>query len=160
MVRLTDVDVAEGGKTLAELLDIGLVSLGLVTLLILGAALLLNVEAQILKQHDGTAVNLVHDLLNLGADTVRSEDDALAELLLELAGDGLQGVLGIGRAVGAAEVGHEDDGLGSIVEGVLDGRDGADDALVVGDVLVVIEGDIEVDLLGEREIDQSKFLGE
>jgi hypothetical protein len=43
-------------------------------------------------------------------------------------------------------VGHEDDGLGAIVEGVLDGRDGADDALVVCDFLVLVEGDVEVDL--------------
>jgi len=43
-------------------------------------------------------------------------------------------------------VGHEDDGLGSIVDGVLDGRDGPDDTLGVGDVLVGVEGNIEVDL--------------
>jgi hypothetical protein len=43
-------------------------------------------------------------------------------------------------------VGHEHDGLGAVVEGILDGGDGADDALVVGDVLVLVEGDVEVDL--------------
>jgi hypothetical protein len=43
-------------------------------------------------------------------------------------------------------VGHEDDGLGAIVDGVLDGRDGADDALGVGDLLVGVERDVEVDL--------------
>ena len=43
-------------------------------------------------------------------------------------------------------MGHEDDGLGAIVDSVLDGGDGTGDALGVGDVLVGVEGDIEVDL--------------
>jgi len=43
-------------------------------------------------------------------------------------------------------VGHEDDSLGSILNGILDGRQSTDDTLVVGDVLVGIEGDVEVDL--------------
>jgi hypothetical protein len=42
---------------------------------------------------------------------------------------------------------HEHDGLGAVVNGILDGGDGADDALVVGNVLVGVEGDVEVDLL-------------
>jgi len=33
-----------------------------------------------------------------------------------------------------------------VVDGVFDGGDGADDALVVGDFLVGVEGDVEVDL--------------
>jgi hypothetical protein len=41
---------------------------------------------------------------------------------------------------------HEDDGLGSVVDGILDGGESADDALVVCDVLVGVEGDVEVDL--------------
>jgi hypothetical protein len=43
-------------------------------------------------------------------------------------------------------VGHEDDSLGAILEGALDGRDGAGDALGVGDVFVLVEGNVEVDL--------------
>jgi len=53
-------------------------------------------------------------------------------------------------------MGHQDDGLGAMVEGVLDGGDGADDALVVGDVLVLIERDVEVDL--EREMRENSAL--
>jgi hypothetical protein len=41
---------------------------------------------------------------------------------------------------------HENHGLGAIVDGMLDGGQGADDALVVGDFLVLVEGDVEVDL--------------
>lgn len=43
---------------------------------------------------------------------------------------------------------HQDDSLGAIVEGILDGGQGTDDALVVGDLLVGVERDIEVDLGG------------
>jgi hypothetical protein len=45
-------------------------------------------------------------------------------------------------------VGHEDHGLGAILDGVLDGGDGAGDALGVGDLLVGVKGDVEVDLAG------------
>jgi hypothetical protein len=43
-------------------------------------------------------------------------------------------------------VGHQDDRLGAIVDGMLDCRDGTNDALVVGDLFVLVEGDVEVDL--------------
>jgi alpha-acetolactate decarboxylase len=45
-------------------------------------------------------------------------------------------------------VGHQDDGFGAIVDGVLDGGDGAGDTLVVGDLGVglLVEGNVEVDL--------------
>jgi hypothetical protein len=42
---------------------------------------------------------------------------------------------------------HENDGFGAIVAGVFDGRECADDALVVCDLLVTVEGDVEVDLV-------------
>jgi len=45
-------------------------------------------------------------------------------------------------------MGHEDHGLGAMVDGVLDGWDGTDDTLGVGDLLVGVEGDVEVDLVG------------
>lgn len=41
---------------------------------------------------------------------------------------------------------HEDYGFGTMLNCVLDGRERADDALVVGDFLVGVEGDIEVNL--------------
>ena len=40
---------------------------------------------------------------------------------------------------------HEDNSLGSIVDCVFDGWYGADDALVVGDLLVGVKGNIEID---------------
>ena len=44
-------------------------------------------------------------------------------------------------------MGHEDDGFGAIVNGILDGGEGSDDALVVGDLLVGVKWDVEVDLI-------------
>jgi len=42
---------------------------------------------------------------------------------------------------------HENDGLGAIIDSVLDCGKGADNALVVGDVLVGVERDVKVDLV-------------
>ncbi len=103
-------------------------------------------EAEVLEEHNGTIVGLGDNVLDLGADAVGGKGDGLAQQLLELGDDGLERVLGVDGTVGAAEMGHEDDGLCAIVEGVLDGRDGAGDALGVGDVFVLVEGDVEVDL--------------
>jgi hypothetical protein len=41
---------------------------------------------------------------------------------------------------------HKNDSLGAILDSVFDGVECADDALVVGDVLLGIEGNIEVNL--------------
>jgi hypothetical protein len=58
-----------------------------------------------------------------------------------LVSDGLQGELGLDAAVGTAEVGHEDDSLGAVLESELNGGDGAVDTLVVGDdALLVLRG--------------------
>ena len=103
-------------------------------------------EAQVLEENDGAVVGLVDNGLDLGANAVGSKGDGLAEELLELTDDGLERVLGVDLTVGAAEAGHEDDRLGTVVKGILDGGQGTDNALVVGDVLVLVEGDVEVDL--------------
>lgn len=103
-------------------------------------------ETQVLEENDATVGGAVDGLLDFGADTVAGEGDLLADELLELSNDGLQRVLGVDLAVRAAQVGHEDDSLGAIVDGVLDGGDGTGNALVVGDVLVGVEGDVEVNL--------------
>lgn len=145
-IALTDVDVSQSSQALAELLNLGLVGLGLVALLVLGAALLLNVESEVLQQDNGTVVGLVDNSLDLGADAVGSKGDGLAQKLLELGNNRLEGVLGVDSAIGTSKVGHQDDSLGAIVESVLDGGDGTGNSLGVGDVLVLIEGHVEVDL--------------
>jgi hypothetical protein len=144
---LTDVDIAKLGEALAESLDVGLIGLDLVPVLVNTLALLLNVEAEVLQEDNFTVVRLVDDLLDLGANAVGGEGDRLAEELLQLGDDGPQRIFGVGQAIGTAQVGHEDDGLGAIVDGILDRWDGADNPLRVCDVLVGIEGNVEVDLV-------------
>ena len=147
---LTDVNVTQSGQALAELLNGGLVGLDLLALGVLGGALLLGVETQVLKQDNLAASRLVDGLLDLLANAVVGEDDAPAQQLLKLGNDGLQAVLLVPLAIGTAKVGHQDDGLGAIVEGVLDGGEGTNDTLVVGDALVGVERDVEVDLVARQ----------
>lgn len=154
---IVDEDVTESGQALAELINLGLVSLGLVAISILGAALFLNVETQVLEEDDGTVVSLVDDGLDLGADAVGGESNALAKQLLELRNDGLERVLGVHGTIGTSKVRHEDDRLGAVVESMLDGGDGTDNALVVGDVLVLVEGNVEVDLDGKKGISKKEI---
>lgn len=150
LLKLTDVDVSQCREALAELGNLLLVRLGLVAVLVLGRSLLLKVEPQVLQQHNATALGLVHDGLDLGADAVGSEGHRLAQQLLELGNHRLQAVLGVGASVGPAKVGHEHHGLGAVVDSILDGGDRTGDTLVVGDLLVGVKGDVEVDLVYEH----------
>jgi len=146
---VVDEHVTERGEALAELLDIRLIGLDLFALGVLAAALLFGVEAQVLEEHNAAVGGFVDGLLGSFADAVIGEGDLLAaEELLELGNNGLEGVLGVDLAVGAAEVGHQDDGFGAILDSVLDGGEGAGDTLVVGDLGVglLVEGNVEVDL--------------
>lgn len=148
--KLTDVDITQRRQSLPELSNLLWGGLGLLAVLVLGGSLLLDVESQVLQQHDAAALGLVDDGLDLGAHTVRRDCDGLAEQLLKLGHDGLQAVLGVGASVGTAQVGHEDNSLGAVVDGILDGGDGTGDTLGVGDVLVGVERDVEVDLNIEK----------
>lgn len=103
-------------------------------------------ETQVLEQDNLATGGLVDNLLGLGTNAVLSEDDALSDEALEHGDNGLQAVLGVDLAVGTAKMGHEHNGLGAVVNGILDGRQGTDDTLVVGNVLVLVKGDVEVNL--------------
>lgn len=146
IVLHTDVDVTEGSQALAEFIDLSLVGLDLLALGILGAALLLGVETQVLKQNDLAIRGLVHSLLGLRANAVLGEDNALAEKLLELGDNRLQAVLGVDLAIRAAQMRHEHNGLGTVLNGILDGGEGTNNTLRVGNVLVLVERDVEVNL--------------
>jgi hypothetical protein len=143
---LTDVDITKSSESLAELLNLSLVDLLLLALLILVAALLLSVEAEVLEKNDLSVLGAVYGLLDLLANAVVCESDALAEELLKLGNNRLKAVLLVGLAIWAAEVGHEDDSLSSVLGGILDCGKSTDNALVVGDLLVGVERDVEVDL--------------
>lgn len=103
-------------------------------------------EAQVLEQDDLSVASFIHSLLDLLANAVLGKGHAGAQQLLELGNNRLETVLRVGLTVWPAEVAHEDNGFGAIVACVLDGGECADDALVVGDLLVGVERDVEVDL--------------
>lgn len=103
-------------------------------------------ETEVLQENDLATSSSVDGLLDLGTNTVVQELDLIAEKLLELGNNGSKRVLLVDRAVGTAEVGHEDDSLGIVLDGVLDGGESTDDTLVVGDLLVGVKRDVEVDL--------------
>ena len=71
--------------------------------------------------------------LDFGSDTVIKEDDIAFEEFFQFLGDGLEGVLVRALTIGTAEVGHQGDCFGMVVDAVLDGGQGSDNALVVCD---------------------------
>jgi hypothetical protein len=91
---VVDVHIAEFGQVRAELLDFGRVSLGLVSSLVLYGALLLDMEAKVLKQDDRPIRSICDGLLDLRAHAVFDEGDGLGDLLLELGSDRLEGAKG------------------------------------------------------------------
>jgi len=104
------------------------------------------VEAKILQQDDLAIASLVNSVLHLLAYTVVGERYARAQKLLEFGNDRLEAVLCVWLAVWSAEMAHEDNSFGSVVASMFDRGESADDALVVGDLLVGVEWDVEVDL--------------
>lgn len=44
-------------------------------------------------------------------------------------------------------MGHQNDGLGAVVNGIFDCGQGTDNSLVVGDFHSGVKGDVEIDLL-------------
>mmetsp|Transcript_13005 Transcript_13005/g.22029 ORF Transcript_13005/g.22029 Transcript_13005/m.22029 type:complete len:479 (+) Transcript_13005:86-1522(+) len=124
---VVDVEVRVGRELLGE---------------VCAVLLLLGVEAHVLQEQHGAVLHARDGLLHVRADTVVDLDDIAREVLLEASHDGGQAEL-LGHALGAAQVGGDQD-LGAVVDEVLDGRDGTTDAGVVGDVLGLVHGHVEV----------------
>ena len=108
---IVDVDIAQSCKALPEFSNLGRVSLSFCTILVLDGTFFLNMEAEILEEDDGAWVGSVDGLFDVRANTIVEEDYWPAELLIELASDGFEGILLNNLAIWAAEMGHEDDGL-------------------------------------------------
>ena len=53
---------------------------------------------------------------------------------------------------------HENDGLCAVVNGIFDGGDGTGDTLVVGNLLVLVKRDIEVDLSPKDKLESRTLL--
>jgi len=148
------VDVGELAEAGAESGDLSGVGLHAVPLGILGLALLLNVEADVLEQDDLAWLEGGAGGLDLGANAVVEELHRLAEDFLKLCGDWLERVLGDALTIGTAKMAGEND-RGSLGEGMLDGREGGGDALGIGDLpsLLVLR-DVEINA------DEDAFAGE
>jgi hypothetical protein len=127
---VVDVNVSEFREGSTELLDLFSVSLGLVTFLVFRRTLFFNVESQIFEEEDLTFFSVGDGLFDFGTDAVREESDVLAgEETFEFGGDGFERVFFYFLSVGSTEVRHEDEGVASSIESVLDGRESGSDTL-------------------------------
>ena len=125
--RVVDEQVAERGQPLGEL--------GVVLLLAL-------VEAQVLEHGDLPGQQRSDRALRRLADAVGREDDGMAEQLAQLVRHGLQAELGIGAALGPAEMRDHDDARAASGQ-VLQARDEPLEPRRVGD-LAVRHGHVEI----------------
>lgn len=107
---LTDIDVAKGGESLAECLDLLRRALDLLSIN-LGGSLLLSVEAKVLKQDYITVGSAIDLCFDLRADAVGQKSNGLSKKFCKLFRNRLERVLGIDLAIRTAEVRSEDDGL-------------------------------------------------
>ena len=110
-------------------------------------ARLAGVVAHVLQQGDVAVAEPGHHRRRGLAGHVGREGDRAPEQLGEARGDRRERQLGLGLALGAAQVGHEDDARPARAQR-LDGRQRRADAAVVGDatraVAGVLERDVEV----------------
>lgn len=83
--------------------------------------------------------------LGLFSNAVAQESNLLVQKLPQLFGDGGQRKLSNPLSIRTPQVGHQDNSLCALLRSILYGRQGSDDALVIGN-RVVVERDIEVNL--------------
>ena len=143
---LTDKNISKSGKAVTKFLNIVLIGLYFLAFGILVRALLFRVKAQILQQHDPATRYAVDRSLRSVTDAVVAKGNRLAEQLLQFRHDRLQAVGGVGFAIRTAEMRHENDCFGAMIDCIVDGLERADNTLVVGDMLVAVEGHIEIHL--------------
>ena len=123
-----DVDLSHGGQLLGE---------RRVVLLLFG------MEADVLQQHGLAGLDLGGQLLGVRANDVLGQLHLKAQLLGKALGHGREGILHVELALGTAQMRAEDDG-GAMLEQVFDRRKRGVDARFVGDVLVLVQGHVEV----------------
>ena len=163
---VVDVNVGELGEACTEGLDGFLVGLdlffGAVGVLDLALAFFFDVEAEVFEKDDVTRLCSGACGFDFGTAAVVKELDRLLDEFFELLCDRSEGELRVHFAVRAAEVGSEDHSS-TLVESVLDGREGGFDTLGVGDFtsdLVLRNVEVDTDehaLAGEFEIFDRKL---
>ena len=104
-------------------------------------AFFLGIEAEVLQKEGLTG--LQGRGLRIGLLAILGKLHGNAQALGHVVHDVLQGELRI-HLLGTSEVGHDDQGT-TFLEDLLEGRHGPADAGVVGDVEVLVQGDVEVD---------------
>ena len=114
---------------------------------VLGITLLFAlVESDVLQHQDFAILQSRRLGLGIVTDGIGCEVDRAAQQFLQTDSNWLQAVLGVfGRVFpfGAAEVTHQDDSPAAIENG-LDRREGFGDTSVVGNLLPIIQRDIEI----------------
>ena len=125
---VVDVDLSHVGHSLCQ------------SCVILGLALL---EANVLKQNSLARLYLCRELLCVLADNVLRELDFLTEQLGQALCDRRQGVLHVELALRTAQV-RAQNNCCVVAEQVLDGLERCADALVIGDVAVLVLRNVEV----------------
>ena len=111
--RVVNEHISKLRQTLSKLLHIRRIGFRLLPLFILDRAFFFDVESEVLEQEDTTRCGVGDGGFGLGADAVGEEGDGDVELFGELVRDGFERVFFIGFAVGAAEMGHERNGVRS-----------------------------------------------
>jgi hypothetical protein len=139
---VVDVDIRHRGELLGELV------LCRAKLGVFFGSLVLDdfflIEPQVLQQQDIAGLEALGLCLGVRTDAVIRENDLLAEQFREPCGDRLQGEGIIPRALGAAQVTHENQGAAA-VQHVLDRWQGLDDPVIAGDVALVVLRHVEID---------------
>ena len=141
---IVDIDISEAGQASTELLDGLGVSLGLVTVLILGRAFLFNVETKVLQKDNLATSGTLAGRLNFGTNAVAKESDRLTKKLLDFSGNGSKGVLFLALAIGTAKMGHQDNSRSTVLQSILNSGQSLNNAVVVSD-LAIFQRNVEVD---------------
>ena len=126
---VVDVDFGELGQLAAELGIVGFLT---------------RIKAQVLQQQDVAVRQRGHLCLHLGPDAVVGHGDGATEELGQVGSHRGEAVLRVRFSLGATEMRGQDQPA-ALGQDVADGRQGGDDAGVVGDLLLIVEGDVEVD---------------
>jgi hypothetical protein len=101
--------------------DLGGIGFGGGAVFIFDFAFFFDVEAEVLEEDYFTGLERGAGSFDIRADAILEEAHGFAEELGEFFGDGLEGILGDGLAIRAAEVAHENNAR-ALVQRVLDGR--------------------------------------
>ena len=103
----------------------------------------LGAETDVFQQHDLAGLDAVGHHLSDGADDVGGDGHLDVQELFQRGGNGLQAHLGIDLALGAAQMGAQDDG-GIVLQQITDGGQSAADADIIGDLAVLIQRHVEI----------------